>query len=641
MKISWLAAGFAAVSSCVGAPVLAQDSGGTNADGRGDEREVARAISATDEGGDIVVTASGFAQPRIETGQAISVIDRERIEQLQAVSIGDALQLLPGVRIVKRGPVGSQTSAFLRGGNSSQTLVLIDGVRVNDPSSPNGAFDFGALLAGNIGRVEVLRGPNSVIWGSQAIGGVVNVTSLAPTSAFEVRANAEYGYADTGRSTVNISGTSGMFEGSVGGGYFRSDGISALTGGSERDGYRNASANGRLKIRLSDAVGLDFRGYYSDGRIEYDSPFGAGADALPVSDNRQFVGYVGATVDLAGGRWRNRVSYARTDIDRTGKDPVVFSFNNFDVRGTIDRFEYHGAVDLINALTIIYGAEHERIFATTSFEGAPADVARDRVTSGFAQAVLRPLTGLTLTGGVRHDDYSDYGGQTTLGGNAAFTPNDGATVLRATYGEGFRAPTLSEGQPPFGNPALRPETARNVDIGIEQSAIDGRVRASVTWFSRRSNDLIAFSFATFQSENIDRVRSEGAEVALAVRPVATLDIQASYTLTDAINRSAGANFGNRLALRPRDIANVTIDWQLPWGAAFGATVQMVGDSFDDAANNVRIDGHALVAMRASYALSDMVELYGRVENLFDAQYRVVAGYGTYGRNATVGVRGRF
>lgn len=590
---------------------------------------------------DIVVTASGFEQPRGETGQAISVIEADRLETLQVVSIADALQTLPGVRIAQRGPVGSQTSAFIRGGNSSQTLVLIDGVRINDPSSPNAAFDFGALLTGNVGRVELLRGPNSIIWGSQAIGGMVNIQSLVPTEAFVARGSAEYGYADTVRSSVNLSGTSGVFEGSVGGGYYSTDGISALAAGSERDGYRNWSANGRLKVNLAEGIALDFRGYYNDGRIDYDSPFGAGANGLPVSDNAQFLGYVGANFDLAGGRWRNRISYARTDIDRVGTDPVVFSFNNFDVEGSIDRYEYHTSFDVIDAVTLVGGVEHERTYANTSFEGAVPDVARNRVTSGFAQAIVRPLSGLTLTGGVRHDDYSAYGGQTTLGGNAAYTPNGGMTVLRATYGEGFRAPTLSEGQPPFGNPALRPETARNVDVGVEQYLLDRRVQLGVTYFNRRSTDLIAFSTVTFQSENIDRVETEGVEVALALRPTDRIDIQASYTLTNAINRSVGANFGKRLALRPENIASVTADWQSPWGVSVGASLLMVGDSFDNASNSVRLDGYALVGLRAAVPLMDGVELFGRVDNLFDAEYETVAGYGTYGRSAYAGVRGRF
>ena len=598
-------------------------------------------VFAQDDNEDIVVTASGFEQPRSETGQAISVLDNARLEELQAISIIDALRTLPGVAIATRGPVGSQSSVFLRGGNSSQTLVLIDGVRINDPSSPNAAFDFGALLTGNVGRVEVLRGPNSIIWGSQAIGGVVNVQSLSPTQALAVNAGAEYGFADTITANANLSGTSGLFEGSIGGAFYRTDGISALAGGAEKDGFENWAANGRLKVNVAENFALDFRGYYNRGTIEFDSPFGVGADGLPVARNRQFIGYVGANFDLADGRFQNRVSYARTDITRVGTDPVVFSFNNFDVKGTIDRFEYHSAFDVTDAVTLVFGADHERTFASTSFEGAPADIARNQVTSGFGQLIVRPVTGLTITGGVRYDDYSDYGGQTTLGGNIAYTPNGGDTVLRATYGEGFRAPTLSEGQPPFGNPNLKPETARNFDLGLEHRFLDNNALVYATYFNRKSSDLIAFSFTTFQSENIDQVDTDGIEVGFALQPTDELNIQANYTLTNAINRSAGANLGNRLALRPQHSGSLTIDWQTPWRLKLGASVLLAGDSFDNASNSVRLDGYTLAHLRASYPLNDQLELYGRVENLFDTQYVQVAGFNTYGRNAHFGIRAKF
>lgn len=590
---------------------------------------------------DIVVTASGFEQPRAETGQAITVIDEKRLEELQAVSITDALQTVPGIAIAKRGPVGSQTGVFLRGGNGSQTLVLVDGVRINDPSSPNAAFDFGALLTGNFGRVEILRGPNSIIWGSQAIGGVINVQSVAPAEALVARIGAEYGYADSIRANANLSGTSGMFEGSAGGAYYRTDGISALSGGTEKDGYDNLAANGRLKVNLSDSFAFDFRGYYNRGTIEYDSAFGGGANSLPVSKNRQFIGYIGANFDLADGRFQNRTSYSRTDVSRIGSDPVVFSFNNFDVEGTIDRFEYHGAFDVADAATIVFGAEHERTYASTSFEGAPADEARNKVTSGFGQLILRLFTGLTLTGGVRHDDYSDYGGQTTFGGNMAYTPNAGDTVLRATYAEGFRAPTLSEGQPPFGNPDLRPETARNFDLGVEHRFLNGKAQVFATYFNRRSSDQITFSFVSFQSENIGRVKTTGVELGFALQPTDRLSIQANYTLTNAINRSVGANFGNRLELRPQHSGSLTIDWQTPWRVKLGGTLILAGDSFNNAANTVRLDGYTLANIRAAMPITETVELYGRVDNIFDSQYTTVARYNTYGRNAHFGVRARF
>ena len=590
---------------------------------------------------EIVVTASGFEQPRLETGQAITVIDKDRLDTLQVTSIADALTTLPGVRVATRGGVGGQSSAFIRGGNSSQTLVLIDGVRMNDPSSPNGLFDFGALLTGNIDRVEVLRGPNSIIWGSQAIGGVVNVRNIVPTEGFAVTASGEYGAYDTAQVRANLSGSSGMFEGSLGGGYFTTDGISSLITGTERDGYESTTANGRLKVNLADNFSLDFRGYYNNGLVEYDSPFGAGGNALPISRSKQYIGYAGANIALLEGRLRSRASYARTDISRVGNDPVVFSFNNFDVKGTIDRFELHNSLDLIDAVTVVFGAEHERIYASTSFEGAVPDIARDRVTSGFVQAIVRPAKGLTLTGGVRHDDYSTYGGQTTLGGNIAYTPNDGRTVLRATYAEGFRAPTLTEGQPPYGNPNLKPETARNFDLAAEHGFLDGKARIGVTYFNRKSKDQITFSFVTFQSENIQRVNNDGVEFELSLKPTSTLDVRVNYSIVNAINRSPGAQFGNRLALRPRDSANVSVDWQTPFKVSVGASLAIIGDSFDNLANTVRLDGYVLGNIRASMPVGEAFEVYGRVDNVFDTEYEIVKNYGTYGRNAHIGLRAKF
>lgn len=592
----------------------------------------------------IIVTASGIEQERDETGQSITVIDRETLERTQTDMISDILKTVPGVRVARNGGVGGVTSAFVRGGESSQTLVLIDGVRINDPSSPNAAFDFGSLLTGNIGRVEVLRGPNSVIWGSQAIGGVVNVQTLEPTEALAVNARAEYGYRDTASVSANISGSSGIASASIGGSLFRTDGISALAAGTERDGYRNVSANGKLKLAFSEALSLDLRGYYNRGKVEFDDPFGATPDTFPETRNRQFVGYAGLNAKLLGGRFRNRLSYTRTDLDRRGTEPnVPFSFNVNALKGKIDRFEYHAAFDIAEAATLVFGLEHERTFASTFFPaggGSTPDRAKTNVTSGFGQLILKPLTGLTLTGGIRHDDYSQYGGQTTFGANFAYTPDTGRTVFRGTFAEGFRAPTLTEALLPFGNTALKPETAKSFDLGVEHSFLDGLIAASATYYRRTSHNLITFSFVTFQSENIARVRAEGLELGLAIRPAENLRIDANYSLVDAKSRSADATFGNRLARRPKDNANLSIDWTSPWKLAVGASLSITGDSFDNLSNTVRLDGYTLASIRASWPLTDAIELFGRVENLFDAKYQTVSGYGTYGRNAYAGVRAK-
>lgn len=616
-KISILAS-----AAALATPAHAQDS--TPAEASGQEN-------------DIVVVATGFAQPRDSTGQAITVVSREDLDRLQAVNLSDALRTLPGASVAQRGPAGGQTSLFLRGGNSSQTLVLIDGVRINDPSSPNAAVDFGSLLTGNADRIEVLRGANSVVWGSQAMGGVVNIESALPTDGVQTRGAVEYGYADTLLGRANLSGGTERLQASLGGNFFRTDGISALAGGAEKDGSQTWVLNGRIKAELTPGLSLDLRGYYNNSRADFDSEYSGGAESLAVARNRQFAGYAGLNFALADGKWQNRLAYTRTDIRRRGSDPVTFSYNNYAVSGEIDRFEYRGSFDLAALATLGFGLEHERTSSSTSYEGDPAQLADTDVTGGYAQLTLRPAQGLTLTGGVRHDDYSTYGGQTTLGGNLAWSLNGGATVLRATYAEGFRAPTLTEGQPPYGNPALKPETARNLDLGLEQALLDDQVRFAFTWFNRRSTNLIVFSWDSYQSENIGKVDTDGLELTLRVQPNPQLRFDANYTLTNAINQS-GAYLGKRLQLRPQHSGNVSVDWETPFGLRLGASLLLVGDSFDDQANFVPLDGYALVTLRASLPVGDKLELYGRIENLTDAKYQTVAGYGTYGRAAYAGVR---
>ena len=217
----------------------------------------------------------------------------------------------PGVRINRTGSTGSVTGVSLRGAETTQTLVLIDGVKVNDPSSIGDAFDFGNLLVGNIQRIEILRGSNSVAYGSQAIGGVVSVTTAVPTAGFAANASAEYGYSDTLNAKADVSGTAGRFSGGAGIAYFDTDGISSAArsfGATERDGYRNLTANAKANVALSDAVSVDLRGYYIDADLDYDSFFGAPADTPDVSKSKQYVGYAGINAALFGGAFTNRVA---------------------------------------------------------------------------------------------------------------------------------------------------------------------------------------------------------------------------------------------------------------------------------------------------------------------------------------------
>ena len=590
---------------------------------------------------DIVVTASGIAQSRDEVGQAITVIDAETIERRQTTDVVDMLATTPGVRFSRTGSTGSVAGISIRGAETTQTLVLIDGVKINDPSGIGDGYDFGHLLTGNISRIEVLRGSNSVVHGSQAIGGVVSLMTATPAEGFAANAAAEYGYSDTLNAKADMSATAGPVSGGIGGAYFRTDGISSATVGTERDGYKNFAGNARLKIAFTDALSLDLRGYYINADLDYDSFFGAPADSGDVAKLDQYVGYAGVNLGLFDGRFTSRaaVTWLRNERDYyfvRGTAP------DYGYSGTNLRFEYQGVVSPAAQAKLIFGYEHER--PDYDFFGfGSTDTARANIDSVYALGIVQPVAGFSLTGGIRHDDHSQFGGATTFGANANYSPNEGATNIRLSYGEGFKAPSLYQLYDSFsGNAALRPEQSKSYDLGIDQSLADGRAMISLTAFLRNTINQINYDNATFAYGNIDHTRAKGVEATLALRPVDALNVTASYSYTDARDRSGRPAFeGRRLPRRAEHAVSLSADYDWSFGLSTGATITMVGDSFDNAANTVRLDGYALAGVRAAFAVSERVELYGRIDNLLDADYATAFNYGTYGRAAYGGIRARF
>jgi len=584
---------------------------------------------------EIVVTATRAAQPLSEIGQAVTVIDRAEIERRQTTVVSDLLATTPGVTVTRNGTVGALTSVRIRGAEADQTLVVIDGVRVNDPSSTGGGFNFGNLLSSSVERIEILRGPNSVPWGSQAIGGVVNIITAAPTEGVQARANAEYGYADSVFASAGVSGKSGPVSGSLTGGYLRTDGISSAASGTERDGYRQYGATGRVGVEFAPGIGLDLRGYFADSRVAIDgfpAPDYVLADTAEYSKTREAYGYAGLHANLADGRINNRVAFTIADINRDNYDPSFGSDPSFIGRGRSERYEYQGDFRPLDQVRVVAGVERENSRFNDGFTFADTGI-----TSVYGQLIVKPLDVLTITGGVRNDDHDDFGSHTTFGANAALALRTGTTV-RASYGEGFKAPTLYQLFSEYGDRDLNPETARNFDVGVEQAFLDNRVRVGVTYFNRRTRNQIDFDLGTFTYKNIARAAADGVEFTLALRPVDALTLTANYSYIDTENRSIGIDFGNNLARRPRQTASVNADYRFGFGLSVGGTVTMVGDSFDDAGNTARLDGYALAGVRAELPIGERFAVYGRVDNLTDSRYETIAGYGNYGRAAYGGVR---
>lgn len=607
---------------------------------------------------EIIVTAANRTETSLDkVGQSVSVVDLAEIQRRQTQNVADILRTLPGVTIARNGSIGGNTSVFIRGAESDQTVALIDGVKLNDPSSPGGGFNFGNLLTGNIERIEVLRGSQSVLWGSQAIAGVVNMVTRQPTEELEVNARGEYGFRDTVNLVVNTSGKAGPLSASVGGGWFRSDGISNFAesrGGRERDRYKNIGANANFNLALTDTVSVDARGWYSRGTFNIDGfppPRFAFADVNEESETRELVGYTGLNATLFGGRFRNRIGFALTDTDRRNTARDGTPAETFRGEGRNERLEYQGIVDITKGWQATFGLEQEiSTFSSSSF-GAPASLGRARIYSGYTQVVGTIAEGFTVTGGVRHDDHNRFGGETTFGANAVYNVAATGTTFRASYAEGFKVPSLFQLLSNFGNTTLDPERSQGWDAGITQELVDGRLTLSATWFERDSEELILFISCPLPRtgictnrpsgtyDNIGFATARGAEFAVTLKPVDALQVQFSHGYVDSRNRTAGSpNFDRRLPRRPENSSSLLVDYRWSFGLETGFTVTNVSEAFDNASNSTRLPGYVLADLRAMMPIGQNLELTARIENLFDEQYETVLRFGQMPRAGFVGVR---
>ena len=514
---------------------------------------------------------------------------------------------------------------------------------VADAASPGGGFDFGNLLAGSIDKLELLRGSNSVVWGSQAIGGVLAVTSRELDGA---DASAEFGAHDSFNGAVAVGLADEGYAVTLNGGYTRTDGISGAATGTEPDGFRQWRAGGRGRVDIADGLSATLTGRYVDGRLDIDGfqfvpPF-AFIDTPEYQTTKEASGragldYVSGDLHLSGG-------YSLSDTRRANFDPTFGTAPNFESKGRSERADLTGHVDLPASLTLDFGADSEWTRYSTTFDAEH----NARLSSAHALFGYH-ANGFNLAAGARIDDHSRFGSEVTLGANGTAEVGGGWRV-RASYGEGFKAPTLFQLLSDFGNPTLSPERSRATDIGVERGDRNAALHLALTAFRRDSRDLIDFvscfgvnggictnrPFGTY--DNIRRARAEGIELELGARLSERFTAQAAYSYIRSRNRANGFD----LARRPRHALTVSADWETPLAKlAVGGDLRLVADSFDDAGNFVPLDGYALATLRASLPLGNHLELFARVENLTDAQYQTAAGYGTYGRSAYVGARARF
>ncbi len=572
----------------------------------------------------IEVTAVRLPALVSESAAAITLIGRPELDR--AAFVVDTLPAAPGVTINQAGAFGGASAVRIRGASGGQTLVLIDGVPVNDATSPGGAYNFATLDPDAVERIEILRGAQSVLWGSEAIGGVVSITTrrAAPGTGFS--GFAEAGSFDTvrGGAAFEAAGDPGALR--IGVTTFNTAGISKADerdSNTERDRYDAVTLHASGQIDLGGAGALDLAARQTRARTEYDGfglPTGV-VDADAFDKTRDRSASLRWSNSFAGGAIATQALLGYSDIERDAFANGAFSFGARGDR-TIARVD--------GAWTLEAG---HRLAAGLDLERSNADGVSSSQEGLFVLGELRPADGIILTGGVRRDESDRYGGATTGRISASAQVSD-TVRLRANAGTGFRAPSIF--QTTFfccgatgPNADLRAEESIGYDLGVDVSFAGGRLTLEATWFAQDITDLIDFSFAAGGYENIARAETYGAELAARAQLTDQWSASVSYAWLEAEDGN-----GARLARLPRHTADAALSYDAErWGATLSGRYNSEElDANGTVPSWVRFD------LNARYQLTSRLELYGRVENLLDRHYQQVFGFGTPGRSAWAGVR---
>lgn len=585
------------------------------------------AFAETTDVGEAIVTAERLPATLDQSPDA-RMITREEIDQRQAVFAADVLNSVPGLSLSRNGGFGGVTSLRIRGAASDKTLVLIDGVVQNDPSSPNGGYDFSSLDLDDVQQVEILSGPQGSLWGSDAIGGVVSFTTRDLDGT---RASLEGGTYGTlhGSAAIGAVTDTGAVSASVSG--YRSDGISKAANGTEADGFKTWSAGLKGRLDLSDSLRIDGHVRYNDTGADldgYDAFFTFG-DTTDRSKSRSWTGFARVRADSFLGLDQS-LTVSLYDLTR---DNISAFSSSYDAQRTTWRWT-GGRGRASDPFAFLLGVERDDTEASIS-TGAKSDLG---ATSAFAVARFSPAEAVSLTASLRYDDPDKYQAKTTARLAATAKLPAGFTAS-ASFGQGFKTPTISQTVCDFCFPAgpstgLKPETAQGWDVSLNWRSVDDRYLIRVTGYRLSVKDQISYGVGRYV--NIDRTLTTGVEAEGEARLTDHLTFKAAYAFTDAVDRSTGAE----LLRVPAQSGSVALWWtgeRLNWTLTVRAEGEQADSNPSTFSPQTR-DGFTVADLAAGWKLNDRVELTGRIENLADEDWQESLGYGETGRAIYLGVR---
>lgn len=590
---------------------------------------------------EITVTANRLPTPLTAVGSSADVIGGAELRRRQIHLLREALGLVPGGVTLSTGAPGGVASTFMRGASSSQTLLVVDGIRVNDANTSYGSFLGGADLTG-IGRLEIVRGPQSTLYGGAAMGGVVSLDAARGRGPGAAELELEGGSFSTWRGSIAATGGSDRTGASLA--------ITANGTDNQRhpNGWDQRTELARLDQRLLPglSVGATFRGlqqrYSSPGDIRSSNTTPEGTT---IFENNLGTLWLDAVPSSA---WRSRLVIGGQEqfTQGTGRfnGGSEFKFNLANSRRVID---WQNTLRVNPGLIVVAGANRE--WSTVASDGSAQD---ERLWAWYAEGRVSPVAPLTLTAGVRSDDYTTFDHALTWRVTGAWSLARSATKLRASYGTGFMPPSLaarfgSAFQEP--NASIRPERSRGWDAGVDQGLLGGRGLVSATVFRSSFRDLIVFQGADFpalgKEVNLDRARTSGVE--LSGRLVAgAVDARMAWTILSARSRSETDPAQARLIRRPRHALSADLGVSLTRKATAGAGLVLVANREDTDFNSfpsTRVDpgNYAVARLYAACDFGAHLTLKARVENLFDRSYEPVYGFPGLGRSVQIAAAFRF
>lgn len=593
--------------------------------------------------GEVLVTATKTESYQAETGSSTTVITAQDLKKKGKTAVLDVLREVPGVAVMQSGSFGALTSIYIRGSKPGHTLVLVDGIEVNDPMSSDRSFNFAHLTTDNIERIEVVRGPQSTLYGSDAMGGVVNIITKKGKGKPKFTISLEGGSHKTFRENIGVSGGTEKVNYALSASRFDSEGISKAIDGSEKDGYENTAISSKVGYRISENSELSLVTRFTDSTTDLDD--GANDDDPNYTAWwRNFATKL--LFDQAVSSWWDyELSFSYNDVRRKYRDEKDAVDTTEDkqswYKGDNKKFEWQNNFYPFDWDTITLGLEYEEERGSSYYRSKASITKFDRKTVSnkgyYLQNQFKLWENVYITPGFRIDDHELFGTEATYKVSSAYIIPPTGTRLKANWGTGFKAPSLYQLYSRYGTVDLNPDESRSYDFGFEQSFFDDKLSFDMTYFDNDFKNMIDWDSDTYKYKNIGKAETKGFEIACSFEPTESLTIGTNYTYTKTKDKDTG----KKLDRRPENQASLDLNWAFTEKGNLNLTTSYIGHRFNDSANSQKIKPYTKVDLFASYDFTENFGIFGKIENLFDRKYQQVHRFAAPGRSFYAGAKVTF